>query len=139
MDTSGHLAIQPRFESAGPFIHGKATIIVGGLVGELSKDGTVFILPGTSYPTIPYHIDSTPPGAKVFVIPVLDYNKLNQIQVERLMSGLLTQYLRGTTGMDIDLFDQKYMVVFIAANDSRVTLLDVVAGSEIRMLSIAFK
>jgi hypothetical protein len=139
LDAKGELVIQPRFDVAGPFIDGKAKVVTGGVAGELNTNGTVKTVASVSSPLIQYHIDSSPTGAQVYVIPLLQFLKLKSSSTNVLNSNLISFYLRGTTGTDVDLFDQKYMIILVIGSDVRMTLLDVVAGSHITSLTIRFK
>ena len=131
------VVIPPKFDTATPFISGQAYATTGGTHGKVSTDGT-FVVSGSPPTTlISYQFVSQPPNATVYIIPLLMWLKIEDFYT--IHPSVLESYHRGVTPLQVDLFDQKYMAVFVINEKSRVTLVDVIQGTTEKRIEVAFK
>lgn len=108
IEADGHLVIGARFDSAGSFQRGKAVVVTGGRTAQVSSRGSVTATATPTTPLFSYRVESEPSHARIFVVPLWRWNTINQ---HPLTEFSLREFDRGETDADLDLFDQKYMIV----------------------------
>ncbi len=141
------MAITPHFDSAGSFRSGVASVITGGQpVDVLYTGGTTTYkqvfhkgaqpTASAATPLISYRIESEPPGATIYAVPLVRWL---QIAKTTWTEASLWEFQRGTTASDLDLFDQKYLILLDLKGDLRTCILDVIQVSQNRKLQVVFR
>jgi hypothetical protein len=88
-------------------------------------------------PRISYRFESEPSGATIYAVPLLEWQQV--IAKGGWTEESLWEYRRGTTAADLDMFDQKYVIILYLKSDPRISVVDIIRNSTNRVFHFVFR